>query len=444
METNRTHKAAHAASCRLSWAQLSRALLLAATAFAAVRAAAEPLRVCLIAGAGPASAETRRVVAGLGWFLEGAGPARCSAQVVMGGAGSSDVSGALEVSDVAVIWVNGGPLGEPGRSAFGRFLEKGGGLVVVGCAGRTWADWPEFEQQVLGARFGDAFEGGAPMRVINLYPHAVFTGVERLETPQAMLACDLAPDAQVIMEGTVGEETVPMGWLRRQGRARIVCLQPGGASLLGDAQYRGLVSNCVQWAGGRPVPRAPTLVQRASMADAFPGALAISFPGGPSLCFDTVRGGINYIWDGDFVDLRPWWTGHHGAPLRSFAARISGAVLYRERSMSPALHVGPGTGPSEFHFRGYRLGQDGFPELSYLVGGRAITEVVRPAAGGVGVECTFHADSGPGPLWLTLGSDSNAEIAVSGAAMDGNRIRFDAVGAGTFAVTFRGRAGVAP
>lgn len=441
---NRLHKAAKAAFCRCCGASVARALLLVALAVIGRPASADPLRVCLIASAGPAPEETRKAVAGLADFLEGSGSVKCGMPLVLGAEGSDEVSGALAASDVAVLWVDGCRLGGPGRSAFKRFLEAGGGVVVVGCVGHSWTDWPEFEPEVLGARFGAKFAGGVPMRVINLYPHAVFSGVDRLETPQAMFGCDLGSDAQVVMEGTVGEETVPMGWVRRQRKSHIVCLQPGGASLLGDPQFRGIVSNCVQWAAGHAVPRAPTLVQRASMADAYPGALAISFPGGPSLCFDTVRGGINYIWDGDFVDLRPWWTGRHGAPLRSFAARISGDVVYRERSMSPALHLGPGIGQSDFHFRGYRLRQDGLPELSYTVGGRAITEELHPLADGIGVECTFHVDSGPGPLWLTLESDSNAGITVSGAVLDGNRVRFDAVGAGTFAVTFRGRMGAAP
>jgi len=249
---------------------------------------------------------------------------------------------------------------------------------------------------------------------------------------------------QVIMEGTVGEDTVPMGWVCRHGEGRVVCFQPGGRFLLGDPQFRGIISNSVLWAAKRPVPGARTLVQRTCMRDAYPGALAVSFPGGPSLCLDTVRGGINYIWDGDFVDLRPWWTARHGDPLRTFAARVSGDVLYRERSLSSALHLGSGNDQSVFHFRGYRLREDGFPELLYSVGGREITEELHPVGDGMGVECTFHVASGPAPLWLRLDGGSSAGIGVNGAVRDGSFVHFDATGAGVFDVTIRGRTSINP
>jgi len=45
---------------------------------------------------------------------------------------------------------------------------------------------------------------------------------------------------------------------------------------------------------------------------------------------------------------------------------------------------------------------------------------------------------------MRLATDSKAEISVSGAVMDGGFVRFDATDAGTFAVTFRGKAAVAP
>jgi hypothetical protein len=407
-------------------------------------AAAEPLRVCVIAGAGTSPPETRRAIGGLSDFLEKGGLLKCSTQVMQDSADSDAAWGALAASRVAVLWVSGCRLGDQGKSALQKFLEEGGGLVVVGAGGGCWSDWPQFEPDVLGARFGARFAGGLPMRVINLFPHPIFSGVDHFDTAQSMLGCGLARDDQVIMEGTVGEETVPMGWVRRHLKSRVVCLQPGGAFILGDPQFRAMVSNGVLWAARQPVPRAITLIQRTSMADAFPGALAITFPGGPSLCFDTVRGGINYIWDGDFVDLHPWWTGRHGDPLRTFAARISGEVFYRDGSMSLALHVGSSSDPSVYHFRGYRLGKDGFPELLYSVGGTGVTEELRPVGDGAGVECTFHVEAGPRPLWMRLPTGSKAEVGVSGAVRDGDFVRYDATGAGTFAVTFRGRGALAP
>lgn len=442
-ERDRTHGAPKAASCWLRMASLAVAAL-SLLACLPHLAAAEPLRVMLLAGDGASPSETQKAIGGVADYLEGTGSVKCSTQILPGAIASDEAWSALAASQVAVLWVNGCRLGGQGRTALQRFLDGGGGMVVIGGGGGCWTDWPEFETDVLGARFGARFAGGLPMRVINLYPHSIFAGVAHFDTPQPMLGCELAPDSQVIMEGIVGEETVPMGWVRRHLKSRVVCLQPGGAFCLGDPQFRSIVSNSVLWAARQPVPGARALVQRTSMADAFPGALAITFPGGPSLCFDTVRGGINYIWDGDFVDLRPWWTGRHGDPLRSFAARIWGDVFYREGSMLPAFHLGSSDDPSVYRFRGYHLRKDGFPELLYSVGGRGITEEIHPVGDGIGVACTFHVEAGPRPLWMRLSTGSKAEIGVSGAVLDGNFVRYDETGSSAFAVTFRGKGGSAP
>ena len=417
-------------------------LLIAIAGF--VRAGAAPLRVCVLSGSGVPSAGTRDAVAGLVDFLVKSGSIACDRRIVTDAAAPESPWRALGESDVAVLWVRGCRAGDQGKEAMSKFIEKGGGVVVLGESGGAWTDWPEFESAVLGARFGAKFEGGLPMRVINLYPHSIFAGVDRLETPEAMHQCELAADAQVIMEGTVGEATVPMGWVRQGPAGRVLCLQPGSPFLLGDAQFLRIVSNGARWAARHPVPQARALVQRTQMRGAYPGALAICLPGGPSLCFDTVRGGINYMWDGDFVDLRPWWTARHGDPINAFAARFAGNTLYEDKSLSQAMHVGPRNGQSEFHFRGYRIGNDGFPELLCSVGGREVAEEIHPVGDGVAVECSFRVAPGPSPLWVRLEDGSGAEVGVSGAVREGSFVRFDAPGAGHFAVILRGKPVSAP
>ena len=407
-------------------------------------AAAPPIRICLIGGSGESAAQTRATLAGLQDHLARAGAGECALDVLPDSGAGAEIAGALADADVAVFWAHGRALTEPGRAALLNFMSGGRGVVVLGAVGGTWSDWPGFEREILGAHFGGTFAGGAPMRTINLFPHPIFTGIHRFETPEAMRECELASDVDVIMEGTVGENTVPMGWVRRYGKSRIVSLEPGGRALLGDPDYRGVVLNCVYWAASRAVPGARTLIQRTYMSGSYPGALAINFPEGPSLCYDTVRGGINYIWDGDFVDLHPWWTAKHGIPLRNFAARLSGRMLYPEAALAPAMSVGARDARSDYHFRGYRLRGDGFPELYYTVGGREITEDLNAVSDGVGVQRTFHMAPGAAPLWLRMDAGAGADVSVAGAAWDGNFLRFDTAAGGEFTVTIRKRAGFPP
>jgi type 1 glutamine amidotransferase len=403
------------------------------------RAAESRLRIFIAGGDSRAEAQTRGTLGTLAAYLSGGGAAECEVAVLPADGEGLDLA-ALKTSEVAVLWVQGRKIGGPSKASLRRYVEGGRGLVVLGAGGGVWSDWPEFGPEILGVRCGGIFAQGAPLRIISLFPHPIFTGVERFDTAQTIIRCEVDPEDQVVMEGTSGEETTPMGWVRREGRGRVVALVAAAPSQMGDADFLRLLANSVRWAADRPIPGAQTLVQRTSMADAFPGALAICFPAGPSLCYDTVRGGINYIWNGDFVDLHPWWTARHGDPLRAFAARYSGEAIYREKDLSAAMHVGTRGEQSAYHFRGYRLRGDGFPELYYTVGGREVTEDLEAAADGVGVVRTFHVSAGAAPLWLKLSGDSAAEIAVGGAERDGNLVHFDAPGGGDFSVTIRQRA----
>jgi type 1 glutamine amidotransferase len=395
------------------------------------------LRLSLIGSAAQRGADGQSSLAGMSNSLASDASLRCAVALLPENGDSSVLADALRGSDAAVVWVRGQKLDSAGRAALRGIVDSGRGLVFIGLGPETWSDWPEFGPDLGGARFRGAFSQGAPIRIINLFPHPIFTGVDHFDVAQPINRTDVDPGSQVIMEGTVGEETVPMGWVQRHGRGRVVAFTCGDPGLLGDADFQKIVANSVRWAARRPVPGAQTLVQRTIMADALPGALAICFPEGPSLCYDTVRGGINYIWDGDFVDLRPWWTARHGEPLRAFAARFSGGIIYRDRDPSPGVHVGTRGDQSSYHFRGYRLKGDGYPELHYLVGGREVTEELSAVGDGVGVVRTFRVSAGAAPLWLKVNGESNAVITVKGAERDGNLVHFDPSSEGEFSVTIR-------
>ena len=99
-----------------------------------------------------------------------------------------------------------------------------------------------------------------------------------------------------------------MAWLRSFRRGRGFGLMPGEAALFHDPAYLKIVANAIRAGGGRAIPGARTGVQRTYMADAHPGAFAITFPGGPGVCYDPDHRGVAYVWTGDDVDARRWYT----------------------------------------------------------------------------------------------------------------------------------------
>lgn len=381
--------------------------------------AADLLRVCLI-GPGPSPAA---FPAGLRAVLEKTPGVACVDFAQLG------------TAEVALFYRGPGsrPAGE--AKAVEEFLHSRSGVVVLGATAEAWSAVPEFVPRTLGAVPGGPWAGGAAMSVINMFPHPIFAGVTRFETTQPMTGyAKLADDAQMILEGTVGEETTPLGWVRRGAAGRLCHLVPAETGVLQDANYQRIVVNAVAWAAGRPVPDAKPAVQRTFMPDSHPGSIALTFPNGPGVCLDPVRGGINYLWDGDFVDLRPRWITKQGAP-----ARIFGDVFYVEKAPQP-LRLGAPTAESKFRFRGYGL-KDGVPEFHYEIDGRDVYETITAQADGQGIVRTFRVSPGTRTLWMNFEPQPGAEVTTRGLERDGAAGRFAAPGGGEFVVEIRRKAG---
>lgn len=356
-------------------------------------------------------------------------------------AGDADIVtsvAALRSAHVAVFHGGPGPLSASDAALVRDFLSAGRGCVVLGATPEGWAAVPDFFPAVLGATPGGAFAGGAPMRTISLYPHPIHTGVAEFDTPQPMKNfTQVADDVQLIMEGTVGEETVPLAWVRRRGGQRLVHFVPAEPATLASLAFQRLLANAVRWAAARPVPGAVAAVQRTFMPESHPGSFAITFPGGPGVCLDPVRGGINFVWDGDFVDLRPRWLTKQGA-----SPRVFGEIFYRESAARP-LSAGAPNREGSLQFRGYALTPAG-PEFHWQIDGRDVFETLSATEDGTVLTRRFRVAAGATPLWLRLEPQPAAEVAVRGLTRDGELASFPSPAEGEFTIEIRRKAGLGP
>lgn len=395
-------------------------------------AAVAPLRVGLIGATGGTGDDALGLLQAR---LEAVSGVKCHLVRAGRPSGSMDSFESLRTVEAALIHRGPGAIGANDTANLREFLRSGKGRVVLGATADAWLAIPEFISEELGAVPGERFAGGAPMTVINMFPHAIFAGILRFETTRPMPAYGrLAEDAQMLMEGTVGEDTTPLAWLRRLPTGRMCHIVPADAELFADPAFVHLVHNALLWTADLPIQGAQVVVQRTYMPDSYPGAFAITFPGGPSVCFDPVRGGINYVWDGDFVDLRPRWLTKQGEP-----ARIFGGIFYREK-LWRTLRLHAPDNASEFRFRGYAI-KKGEPEFHYQVDGRDVHETLSAAPGGSGVVRHFRVGSGFGPLWLNLEPQPGAEVVLRGLERDGDRACFSSSAAGEFTIEIRRRNG---
>lgn len=148
-----------------------------------------------------------------------------------------------------------------------------------------------------------------------------------------------------------------------------------------------LLAGCLL-AGLRAAPAAPdsVLVYRTMLPDCGPSSFAVAL--GPQLGFsyDPGRGGVNYVWQGGFVDLDPTWKAKINRP-----AEVKGTIVYREQARFP-LRLAPGAGEPAYVFKGYVLLPDAV-EFHYLLDGIPVREEIRAAPGGRGLVRTFRTDT---------------------------------------------------
>ena len=127
---------------------------------------------------------------------------------------------------------------------------------------------------------------------------------------------------------------------------------------------------------------------------AAPSSFAIGLPGGVNVCFDPVRGGVNYAWTGGFLDLTP---ARPGPGKFISAAKLLGPIVYQETGVAPLRHGDPARVPV-IEFTGYVLRAEAI-EFRYTVDGTPVREEIRARAGGTGLIRRFTFAGGTDTKW---------------------------------------------
>lgn len=137
------------------------------------------------------------------------------------------------------------------------------------------------------------------------------------------------------------------------------------------------------------------LIERVMLPDARAGSFAFGLPGGVNFCYEPTRGGVNYAWTGEFLDIT------NVRPVNKLikAATLLGPVVYREAGESP-LRRGDARGVPVVEFKGYTLRQSAV-ELRYTVDGTPVAETITALPGAAGLRRTFRFDrAGADAPWV--------------------------------------------
>jgi len=160
-----------------------------------------------------------------------------------------------------------------------------------------------------------------------------------------------------------------------------------------------------------PLPAQPilapgeVLVERTTLPDARASSFAFGLPGGVNFCYDPIRGGVNYVWTGGFLDL----TNVRPGPGKLIKpAQLLGPIVARETGQAPLRRSDPAHIPV-IEFKGYTL-RAGSVELRYTLDDTPVREAISALPDGTGLKRTFHFDrSGADAKWfyVTTGQPTN-------------------------------------
>ncbi len=331
-------------------------------------------------------------------------------------------------AEVAVVLQGPGARGSAGATAFASFLSSPRSLVVIGAEPTAWPGAETELAALLGATLGGSLAQGAAPTTLSDYGHPITTGVTEPPAPAPLRRwVGLAADTFVLQEATAGEETAPLAWIRKGATHRTVHLAALNPATLREAAARRLLTQAVWWAAGKAVPGAAPQAHRTVLPDAHPGSFALTFPEGVGICLDPVRGSVNYLWAGEFADLRPRWLTKQGAP-----ARLDGPIWYREAA-EPAWRTVPGGSGASWRFRGHTA-RGNTPEFHYEIAGRTVTERLTALPEGRGLTRDFRVGPGKHPLWLRLAPQIGVRIDVMGARHETEHAGFTGESGGEFSV----------
>lgn len=163
------------------------------------------------------------------------------------------------------------------------------------------------------------------------------------------------------------------------------------------------------------------------LPDCGPSSFAVAL--GPNLGFsyDPGRGGINYVWQGDFVDLGPTWKAKINQP-----AEVKGTIAYRESVRFP-LRLTRGGGEPKYVFKGYVLLPDAV-EFHYLLDGVPVREEIRATADGRGLVRHFRVDTAIDAWSYALEPQPTAKISSRGGGWNEARTALTAPGGREFSL----------
>ncbi|MGX5820268.1 plastocyanin/azurin family copper-binding protein [Chitinophaga lutea] len=177
-----------------------------------------------------------------------------------------------------------------------------------------------------------------------------------------------------------------------------------------------------------PYTPVPPYHYRVFIEGASPAAIAVSLPDSVSYCWDAGDCRLRFAWTGGFLDNSDLWKGKGDA-----LAKVTGHIFFRQDDRFPLQPAGAKSAPAA-QYKGYRL-INRYPEFHYTINGLHVYELIRPAAGGKGLERQFRIPGATGGLTFWSVPSDHVRYTSSAGEWNGAELRLNAAQAKAFTIT---------
>lgn len=161
-------------------------------------------------------------------------------------------------------------------------------------------------------------------------------------------------------------------------------------------------------------------------------SISVGLPGGTNFLFDAEQCYVRFGWFGMFLDVGPN-VGRNEGDRGGGWCRILGEKFELGDSGFP-ISVGARDAKQTVKFAGYRVRGKDVPQFFFTIDGNRVTQTVRPAPTGLGLQSEFEFERDPGPVFFYV-SPHHLRLSSSAGTWHDGRLELPAGAGKKFSVT---------
>lgn len=163
-------------------------------------------------------------------------------------------------ADLVILSMRRRSLPQNQLAAFKSYLKAGKPLVAIRTSSHALdtkgkhpeghAEWPEFDQEVLGCDYTGHYANELLPKITTVGEHTILTGVQAFQSGGSLYqSSPLSKNATLIVQGQIdGKPAEPVAWTHHWNESRVFYTSLGHSEDFANPNFRRLLENGVRWA----------------------------------------------------------------------------------------------------------------------------------------------------------------------------------------------------